>query len=194
MSWVTGLIGVSFFPACLLILGQVILVRELSSSLLAAGLFALCIDQARMADLDIRQVIKARQNNSDVRLKGFWRLTLLTIIIELTGFYLASQFLGWGIQIVLFSQLGFNTFATIQIKPSSEENLLPRPWKERFPLMLANSMAMGLMALWMANIAPLTIVSSLWAIAIVYTVAKLGRWRSANQKLSDIYNQQELSN
>lgn len=121
MSWVTGLIGVSFVPACLLILGQVIFVGELSSSLLAAGLFALCIDQARMADLDVRQVMVVRQNNSDGRKEQFWRLTVLTIIIELTGFYLASQSLGWGIQLVLLSQLGFNTFATIQVQPSSEE-------------------------------------------------------------------------
>ncbi len=175
MLRITGLIFVGFFPAGLLILGQVIWGGELSYSLLAAGLFLLAIDQARMADLDLQQVMVVKQDSHDKRLDSFWRLAILTIAIELAGFYLASRFLGWGIQLVLLSQLGFNGLATIEIQPSEAEVIRPRPFKDRFPLMVANGMAMGLMGLWMAGIAPVAIVTSLWAIAIAYAAVKI--WR-----------------
>ncbi|MGK7933769.1 MAG: hypothetical protein AB4041_20390 [Microcystaceae cyanobacterium] len=175
MSKVTGLIGASFFPACLLILAQAILGKELSYSLLATGLFLLCIDQSRMAALDVRQVTEVRRDNSDHRLEQFWCLTLWTIIIELAGFYLASYALGWGIELVLLSQVGFNALAEIQLQPSEVEKVIPRPWSDRLPLIVANGMAMILMGLWMVRIAPLIIVSSLWFIAIAYAILKL--WR-----------------
>ncbi|MGK7943814.1 MAG: hypothetical protein AB4058_05030 [Microcystaceae cyanobacterium] len=176
MSRVTGVIGASFFPACLLILAQAIWGQELSYSLLAAGLFLLCIDQALMANLDWQQLIEVKQNNSDSRLDKFRVLIIGTIIIELAGFYLASYRLGWGIELVLLSQLVFNAVADIQLQPSESEPIIPRPWSDRLPLMMANGMAMGLMPLWMAKIAPLGIVLSLWGMAIAYAILKLWRW------------------
>lgn len=81
MSRVTGVIGASFFPACLLILAQAIWGQELSYSLLAAGLFLLCIDQALMANLDWQQLIEVKQNNSDSRLDKFRVLIICTICL-----------------------------------------------------------------------------------------------------------------
>ena len=179
MRRVTILIFASFFPACLLILRQAIWSKQLSSSLLAAGLFLLAIDQARMADFDIRQVMAAKVNCQDRRLNRFFQLTLLTIALELAGFYVAQLSLGWGIQMVLLSQLMFNGLATIQLQISEVEVIIPRPIGDRLPLMIANGMAMVLMGLWMAKIAPLTIVSSLWAIAIAYAMLKIRRLLSS---------------
>ena len=180
MSRVTILIFVSFFPACLLILRQAISSEHLSYSLLAIGLFLLAIDQARMADLDLRQVMIAKVNGKDRRLNRFFRLTLLTIITELAGFYLTQRSLGWGIQLVLFSQLMFNGLATIQLQISGAEvTIITRSIGDRLRLIMANGIAMSLMGLWMAKIAPLAIVSSLWAIAIAYASLKIWRLLSS---------------
>ncbi len=170
-----------FFPACLLILRQVLGENTpLDQRLLGVGFFLLAIDQARMAVFDLAQIQEVKQLLSSknqapqqLQLKRFSRLTWSTIAWELAGFYLGAINLGGGIMVVLLSQVWFNTLAQVRLCPESATPLEPRPWSEKIGVLVADGLCLIFMGLWLARIAPFTIVITLWTIAIVYAVVKL---------------------
>jgi len=171
MSRIAWIVFWIFFPASLGVLGQVLWGPDLSHRLLALGLFLFSIDQARMAVLDLRQAIAAQRQTPDFRIRRFYWVTLTTIVLEILGFGIAAVWLGWGIQLVLLSQVWFNLFAGIQIQPP---DLKIQPWgvRERLPVLIADGLGMGLMGLWMREIAPMGIVLTLWGMAIAYACLK----------------------
>lgn len=157
-----------FFPAGLGILAQVIGNHSWDQRLIAVGLLLLCIDQARMALLDLEQIAAARRQTADPRLQTFRQITLTTIALELAGFYLATVWLGWGILVVLLSQVWFNALAPIQIQGDTERPVQPRPWGDRIPVLIADGLGMGLVGLWMAQLAPPGIALVMGGLAIAY--------------------------
>lgn len=161
-----------FFPACLGILAQMFRGHTLSYQLLAVGFVLLAIDQARMAVIDLDQIALVRSQVEDKRLLKLYYLTLFTIFLELIGFYLAWWRLGWGIEIVLLSQVIFNVLATIQLQPSQESPIAARSWQTRSQILVGNVLAMVLVGLWMREIAPMTITLAAWGIAIAYILGK----------------------
>jgi len=176
MKITAGLIFLGFFTACLGILGQIIRGHTLSYQLLAIGFVLLAIDQARMAVIDLDQIALVRNQVGvqvgDQQLLKLYYLTLFTIILELIGFYLAWWRLGWGIEIVLVSQVIFNALAAIQLQPSLEPPIAARSWQTRSPILVGNVLAMVLVGLWMREIAPMTITLAAWGIAIAYIMGK----------------------
>lgn len=172
MSATVGWIFLGFFPAFLGILLQLLRENTLSYALLAVGFVLLGIDQARMAVVDLVQISQVRAKVEDPRLLRLYFLTLFTIGLELIGFYLASWQLGWGIEIVLLSQVIFNAWATIQLQPHQEPPIAPRSGQTRSPILAGNILAMGLVGLWMRDIAPMTITLAAWGIAIAYILGK----------------------
>jgi hypothetical protein len=168
MTSIAWLMFALFFPASLGILGQVLTPQPLHHQLLALGLFLLAIDQARMAVVDLEQIAMVKNQTLDPRLTRFYWVTISTIIIELMGFYLASQYLGIGILFVLGSQVWFNAIVHIQIDPVQANPIQEKPNMEKSLLFLANLLGMILIGLWIARITPMAIVLSLWAIAIAY--------------------------
>ncbi|MGF1674322.1 MAG: hypothetical protein ACFCUV_11655 [Rivularia sp. (in: cyanobacteria)] len=162
-----------FFPACLGILRQVILSTELSHQLLALAIFLLCIEQANMANHDLQKVADAKQQVKDARLNYFQIITIVTIIIELIGFYLSSIWLGWGSIVILFSLIWFNLFANIKIN-SSSENII-QTWKisERLPVLVADIVGLLLISMWILNIGDFGISLGLFAMTILYCSIKL---------------------
>lgn len=120
--------------------------QSLDSLGIALTLALLCVDQRRMALVDlnnIRQVTLA-----DERVRQFHRITLITISLELIGFYWAWLQLGVGTAIVLISQLFFNTTAKIQLFPNSFEPIQPFGLRERSAVLMANTVALGLTTMW----------------------------------------------
>lgn len=123
--------------------------EPLDSLCIALALTFLCVDQWRMALVDLNNICQVNQN--DQRIKRFRLVTVLTISIELMGFYLAWIQLGAGTVLVLISQLFFNTAAKIQLYPDSVESIQPFGLKERSPVLIANTVALGLVTLWQAD-------------------------------------------
>jgi hypothetical protein len=161
-----------FFPACLGILGQFIRAEVFDHRLLALGLLIFTIDQARMAVLDLKNIRSAKEKIEDVRLRYFHYVTICTIALELIGFYVASVQLGWGIILALGSQVGFNFFANIRIQPTESIIIQEKPFSEKIAVLIADIVALILIGFWMNAIAPLTIVLTLWTMAIVYGCIK----------------------
>ena len=162
-----------FFPACLGILKQVIWNTELTHQLLAFGIFIFCIEQANMANQDLEQAANAKTKVKDARLDIFYRITIITIIIELIGFYLSSIWLGWGSFIILIGLIWFNIFANIKINNSA--NNIIKNWNipERLPILIANLVGLILVSMWMLNIASNCISWGLFAMAVVFCGIKL---------------------
>jgi len=174
-----------FFPACLGILGQVIRAEAFDHRLLALGLLIFTIDQARMAVLDLKNIKSAKEKIEDVRLRYFYYTTICTIALELIGFYVASIQLGWGIILVLGSQVGFNFFANIRIQPTEAIIIQDKTFSEKIAVLIADIVALILIGFWMNAIAPLTIVLTLWSMAIAYGCIKYFlSLREKNPKLS----------
>ncbi|OLP18161.1 hypothetical protein BST81_14185 [Leptolyngbya sp. 'hensonii'] len=170
---ITWVIFGLFCPAALgILLGQVIWEHELSHQLLAPGLVLFCIDQARMAVIDLEQITVAKQHLQDPRLDQFYWITVSTIVIELGGFYLASFFLGWGSLVVLLSQIWFNTLATIHLLPAPAIDIQPRSFQSRLPVLIANGVGVILISLWIMAMGQLWIDSILWGMTFAYGIVK----------------------
>ncbi|BAZ09382.1 hypothetical protein NIES4071_11900 [Calothrix sp. NIES-4071] len=193
-----------FFPACVGLLTQVIWGIELTNQLVASGTFIFCIEQARMAVKDLRQIEDAKALVQDVRLDTFYQVTLITIAVELLGFYISIVWLGWGSIVILLSQIWFNLLASVKIQYPNQvaENILKvdnynfsntsaltlsapvllnavpiyvRYWKisERLPVLIADILGLVLISFWMLQIGSLFISWALFAMVIVYGIAKL---------------------
>jgi hypothetical protein len=161
-----------FFPACLGILSQVIRPQTFDHQLLALGLLIFTIDQAKMAVLDLKNIKSATEKIKDIRLQYFYYTTISTIALELIGFYVASIQLGWGIILVLGSQVGFNFFANIRIQPNEFTIIEDKTFSEKIVVLMADIVALILIGFWINAIAPLSIVLTLWTMAIVYGCIK----------------------
>jgi hypothetical protein len=157
-----------FFPASLGLLSQVIGRNELSSQLLALALLILCIDQARMAVVDLENVQQVKQQVQDARLNNFYRVTISTVVLELLGFYGSSFWLGWGAILVLLSQVWFNVLAGIQLQPMEENPIQSWGIPERSIVLLADGIGLILVGLWILQIAPLWMASGLLAMIVIY--------------------------
>ena len=115
----------------------------------ALALTLLCLDQGRMALVDFRNIRQVGLD--DQRVRQFYRVTAIAIALELMGFFLAWVQLGIGTAMVLVSQLFFNTAAKIQLYPDSIDPIQPLGIKERSPVLIANTVALGLITLWQAS-------------------------------------------
>lgn len=140
------------------------------SATIAVALILICIDQGRMAWVDLHNIYQV--SLADRRVVLFYGITLVTIAIELIGFYLVWQHLVLGMVIFLVSQLFFNTAANIQLHPHSHEPIRPFPMQARWPVLVANGIALSLITLWQANhLRQLT--SALWlGMVVIYLVVK----------------------
>ncbi|MBT9317961.1 hypothetical protein [Leptothoe spongobia] len=140
------------------------------SATIAIALILVCIDQGRMAWVDLDNVHQL--SLTDPRVVRFYTITLGTIVIELVGFYLVWHNLVLGMVIFLISQLFFNTAVNVQLYPHSHEPIRPFPMPARWPVLLANVIALSLITLWQADhLRQLT--SVLWlAMVVIYLGVK----------------------
>ncbi len=162
-----------FFGAGLGILNSILQSHQFDHQFLALGLLIFAIDQAKMAVLDLNNIAIAKTKVDDPRLDQFYVVTISTIALELMGFYLAAFQLGWGILLVLGSQVWFNLLINIRIQPNEINPIQDKPISEKVGVLLADIVGMILIGIWMIPIAPLTIVITLWTIAITYAGIKV---------------------
>jgi hypothetical protein len=181
----SSIIFLLFFPSYLGILSQIIRRQTFDHRLLALGLLIFAVDQAKMAVLDLKNIKSAKEKIKDIRLQYFYYIVISTIALELIGFYIASVQLGWGIILVLVSQVGFNFFANIRLQPTESTIIQEKPFSEKIAVLIADIIALILIGFWMNAIAPLTIVLTLWTMAIAYGCIKYFlSLQEKNQKLS----------
>jgi hypothetical protein len=147
---------------------QVIWGNELATQILALVFLCLGIDQARMAVVDLECVFAVQQQVQDDRLDKFYILTISTIVWELAGFYVASVWLGWGAICILLSQIWFNLLANVRLQPLAKPAIEHWALAERFPVLLADGIALVLVCLWMLQIAPLSIALTLFGLLVAY--------------------------
>ncbi|MEM1251046.1 MAG: hypothetical protein AAGI69_01340 [Cyanobacteria bacterium P01_H01_bin.21] len=137
---------------------------------IALALALLCVDQGRMALVDLNDI--RRVTLSDQRVKQFLRVTLIAIAVELIGFYLAWRWLAIGTTIVLGSQLFFNTAAKIQLYPDSSEPIRPMGLKERSPVLMLNIVALGLVTLWQRGLFSQVTSALVLVMVLIYLILK----------------------
>ena len=182
MSSTGWLIVLLFFPASLGLVGQVINGEGLASQLLAIAFLLFSVEQTRMAIVDLENILAVRQQVRDGqardgqvwddRLNHFYRVTVSTIALELVGFYAAAIWLGWGAVLVLLSQVWFNGFASIQLYPSNVSPIESWGILQRIPVLMADGVALILIGLWMAKIAPHWTASGILGLAIAFGFVK----------------------
>ncbi len=154
---------------------------------IALALLLLCLDQARMAGVDLLDIAAVRSPpasasfatlepspTDDPRLDRFTWVTLSTIAIELIGFYLAWAALGWGVILVLISQLWFHGLAGVQLFPGAAEPVVPFGARLRSPVLIADSVGIILVVLWLQQVAPLTMALLLLGMVALYGGVKYG--------------------
>ncbi|BAY83583.1 hypothetical protein NIES267_30720 [Calothrix parasitica NIES-267] len=171
---ISRIVFLLFFPACIAILfKQIIWGSELTHQLLAVGIFFFCIEQANMANQDLQQVADAKVKIKDSRLDNFQRVTIITIIIELTGFYLSSIWLGYGSILILIAIIWFNLFVKIKIEATSSDiKIKSWPRTERSTVLIADVMGLILVSLWILKIGYFWISWGLFAMAASYCCIK----------------------
>ncbi len=126
---------------------------ETGASYLAIALILLGLDQARMAIVDLQQIDQVQQIpnfTADPSLQRFRWVTWSTIGIELAGFYGAIWELGWGA-------------------------IVPFGIRPRLPVLIADGVGIGLIILWMQNIAPLAMALGLLGMVLVYGLVKMAQ-------------------
>lgn len=161
---------------------RILTVTTLSDRLLAIAVLILGIDQTRMAIVDLTNVQILQDNpklNHPNRLKHFHRITLSTIAFELLGFYISTGWLGWGCVIVLLSQLWFNTLANVQLTPEADTVMQDFGIKARAPVLVADSVAVVPVILYVSEILPLAMAIVLLSMVCLYAIAKYGPSLSA---------------
>ncbi len=175
-----------FFVASLGLLWQTFNSDSWSDKLLAFAIFLMCLEQGRMALVDLDNIKLVKQQYTDSRIDTFPTITIITIIIELLGFYYTFLSLSWGAIIIIISLIFFNVCTKIQLYPS--ENIMIEPWgiSQRLPILLANTLALILIALRMLGFFPLLISSISLGLTIVYGMIKYGFM--INTSISNVRN------
>ncbi len=140
--------------------------RVETTGLPSSRLFS-CMEQARMAAVDLAEIAQFQQKTSDPRLDRFFIVTVSTIVLELAGFYLAALWIGWGALIVLVSQIWFQCLAKIQLQPSTEK-IIDHGIVPRLPILLADGIGIIFVAFWLAKIAPLIMAITLTTMLLIY--------------------------
>ncbi len=174
-----------FLPALGAIAGQSVATHSMATesmptgtAYLAIALILLGLDQARMAIVDLQQIDQVQHIpdfTADPSLQRFRWVTLSTIGIELAGFYGAIGELGWGAIVILLSQLWFHGLAGIQLRPGEERAIVPFGLRPRLPVLIADGVGIGLIILWMQNIAPLAMALGLLGMVLAYGLVKMAQ-------------------
>lgn len=164
-------IGLLFLPASLGLLTQILWGSAIAQQILTLAILLLCIDQARMAVVDLEAIAAIGQPHN-LEIKRFQWVTLSTIGLELLGFYGAILYLGWGAGLVLLSQVWFNLLAGVQLHPQADPAIVPWGIRDRAIVLLADTLGLLLIGLWIAKVTPLIVAGALLAMVLLYGFIK----------------------
>ncbi len=166
-----------FLPAGIGLFWEALLSVELSSKLIAIAFFVFCLEQARMAIIDYKFYKEAQNLYKNSQLPKFKNTLIITIIIELIGFYLANFHLGLGAILVLLSQILFNCFAGIKFNQNNHYLVIEKGniYHRKIEL-LADLIALLLMSFWTLNIYSLAIAITMITIVGIYALVKISEF------------------
>lgn len=160
-----------FFPSMLGLLIRFSENTDLSYGLICLGLLLFCIEQCRMAiiDLDNYFLAKKRLDSSYF----YFIILSSTIALELVGFYYCFLMLNVGAIIILISQIWFNSLARIKIQ-KEKNKITITPWgiKERIGELLGACFGIILIILWTNNIYPLFMAFFMLLMSMVFIMIK----------------------
>lgn len=163
-----------FLPASIGLFWEALSLVELSSKLIAIAFLIFCLEQARMAITDYKSYKQVQKLYKDSRLLKFKKILIITIIIELMGFYTANFQLGLGAILVLLSQILFNCFAGIRFNNNNHYLIIENgSFSERKIELLADLIALLLISCWMLNIYSLAIAITIILIIAIYALVKI---------------------
>ncbi|MGI0480460.1 hypothetical protein ACN4EE_06685 [Geminocystis sp. CENA526] len=147
-----------FLPSGFGLLWHSFSINNLSEQLISFAFFVFCLEQAKMAFIDVKPCIFRLDNvqNSNLNLSYFFIVVIITIVIELFGFYFALFNVGWGAIFVLISQIWFNCFAQVKINEIDNQPI-QYYFSDKIIVLGADFLCLLLMGLWIMNIYPLTI-------------------------------------
>lgn len=185
-SW-RSLVPVLFLPAGLGLLMEISAAATTAERVLAAAIALFCPELARMAWVDLSNVAAVTQQTEQVaeqmaeqmaeqardsRLNRFHAVVISTIVLEITGFYLAMLSLPGGAIAVIFSQLWFNLLADIQLYPGQTPAIVPFGRADRRAVLIANGIGLGLLGLWFWQEIRIWLASGLFLLIIIFLLIK----------------------
>jgi hypothetical protein len=176
MFWLNLIIFFLFFPASLGLLWQTLTLNILSEQLISFAFFLFSVEQARMALVDLRSYYLAKKDIDNQVRSQFLVVIIITIIIELCGFYWALFSVGWGALLVIISQIWFNCFAPLRVVEDENTRLQKYNFPEKIAVLFADFIPLFLMVLWLINFYPLTIAFIILSITLVFGFVKYGRF------------------
>lgn len=161
-----------FFPASLGLLWQSFTMNILSAQLISFTFFLFTLEQAKMTVIDLKSYYYAKKSHNNDQVSKFLWVIITTIIIELSGFYLALFYLGWGGILVLISLIWFNLLAPLKVIEFENFKVKDYCFSEKIPLLAADFFVLLLMCLWLINFYPLIIAFILLLITLTFTGIK----------------------
>jgi hypothetical protein len=129
-----------------------------------------------MALVDLRSYYLAKKDIDNQVRSQFLVVIIITIIIELCGFYWALFSVGWGALLVIISQIWFNCFAPLRVVEDENTRLQKYNFPEKIAVLFADFIPLFLMVLWLINFYPLTIAFIILSITLVFGFVKYGRF------------------
>lgn len=168
------IILITFFtPASMGLLWQTFTNDILSAQLLYFAFFLFSLEQISTAFIDLSSYFQEKTQDRYSQLSIFLSIVIITIIIELFGFYFALLSLGWGSIIVLISQFFFNLFAPLKVIPNQDKIILQSySLSDKLSLLLVDSIVILLITLWFNNIYPLFIGFFILLIMLIFMMIK----------------------
>ncbi len=160
-----------FLFAGLALLIQAISPIPLAERILALALALSCPELAYMAFVDLKN-LSAIAHQHDSRLKRFTKVTYSTIVLEAVGFYIGLVSLPIGAVVIIASQLWFNLLADIQLWPEASPAIVSLPASDRWAVLSANGLGLGLLGLWSIQEIRLWLASGLLALIALFLVIK----------------------
>lgn len=174
-----SLVPVLFLPAGLGLLIEIFAAATTAERVLAAAIALFCPELAWMAWVDLSNVAAVTQQAEqmaeqprDSRLNRFHAVVISTIVLEVTGFYLAMLSLPGGAIAVIFSQIWFNLLATVQLYPGQTPAIVPFGRADRRAVLVANGIGLGLLSLWFWQEIRIWLASGLFLLIIIFLLIK----------------------
>ena len=141
---------------------------SLSTRLMVMALLLFGFDLTHMAWVDLDRWFLARSRMDHPRLREFLMCLGVTIAIELVGLYVSWWGLGVGMGAVMVSQVWFNGSVRWGLHPHKTPPIRPWPLSERFPVLMADCVALGLTVGWMLGGQPVWIAIVLLSMTAIY--------------------------
>ncbi len=133
-----------------------------------------CLDFVRMALIDlenwhrVKNWYQTNQEKSHPKLANFLYCLIATIVLEIIGLFSSWLWIGLGMVLMAVSQLVFNSFVQVELRPHGKPPLRQWSISERLAVLIADWLALLLTLIWMFSGQPLWVALSLLGMTLAY--------------------------